>query len=108
MKKLILAAALGLGATGAHADAGFMVGVSYNFDGRAAPSGLGFTAKVLTSDKEDKWVGAAGVTLLPWAQRRVGVDVSAGYTFDNSTVLVGYDFLQQAPQVSAGWSDTDN
>jgi hypothetical protein len=108
MKKIIVATVLGVCAAGAHADAGFMLGVAYNFDGQAAPSGLGFTAKVLTSDREDKWVGAAGVSFFPWSQRKLGADVSAGYTFDDSTVLVGYDILKQAPQVSAGWSDADN
>lgn len=107
MKKTLLAAALGVFAVGAQADAGYMLGVSYSLNGQASMKNLGFSARALTSDKQDKWVGAAGVSLFPWADRKLGLDVGAGYTFDDSTALVSYDFLQASPQVSYGWSDTN-
>lgn len=107
MKKILLAAALGVCAAGAQADAGYMIGVNYSLGGQASMKNLGFTAKALTSDKPDKWVGAAGVSLYPWADRKLGLDVGGGYTFDHSTAVVSYDFLQAAPQVSYGWSDTN-
>jgi hypothetical protein len=108
MKKTLLAATLSVFAMGAQADAGYMVGISYSLGGQASLKNLGFTAKVLSSDREEKWVGAAGVTLFPWADRKLGLDLGAGYTFDNATALVSYDFLQVAPQLSVGWTDPDN
>lgn len=107
MKKTLIAAALGLAATAAHADPGYMLGVTYGLDGKASLNNLGFTAKALTSDRDDKFVGAAGVSLFPWADRKLGLDVGGGYTFDHSTALVSYDLLQAKPQVSYGWSDTN-
>jgi hypothetical protein len=107
MKKTLLVAALSVFAMGAQADAGYMLGVSYSLDGQASMKNLGFSAKVLTSDREDKWVGAAGVSLFPWADRKLGLDIGAGYTFEDSTALVSYDLLQAKPLVSYGWTDTD-
>jgi hypothetical protein len=107
MKKTLLAASLSVFAMGAHADPGYMLGVSYSLGGQASMKNLGFTAKVLTSDREDKWVGAAGVSLFPWADRKLGLDVGGGYTFEDSTAVVSYDFLQAKPLVSYGWTDTN-
>jgi hypothetical protein len=106
MKKTLLAASLSVFAMGAYADPGYMLGVSYSLDGQASMKNLGFSAKILTSDREDKWVGAAGVSLFPWADRKLGLDVGGGYTFEDSTALVSYDFLQAKPLVSYGWTDT--
>ena len=107
MKKTLLAAALSVFAIGAQADPGYMLGVSYSLNGQASMKNLGFSAKVLSSDSEDKWVGAAGVSVFPWADRKLGLDVGGGYTFESSTALVSYDFLQASPQVSVGWTDPD-
>lgn len=108
MKKPLVAAILSIFATGAQADAGAMLGVAYNFGGPASLNNLGFTAKVLTSDKEDKWVGALGVTFFPWSGKQLGLDLSGGYNFQHSAVLIGYDFLKREPQISGGWSNTDD
>jgi len=107
MKKALLAAVLSTFAIGVQADAGYMLGITYNLDGQASLKNLGFTAKVLSSDEEDKWVGAVGVSLFPWSDKNVGVDLSAGYNFKDSTLLIGYDFLKSAPQISVGWTDTE-
>ncbi len=108
MKKPLLAAILSIFAAGAQADAGVMLGVSYSFSGPASLNNLGFTAKVLSSDKEDKWVGALGASFYPWSAKQFGLDLSGGYNFEDSAVLVGYDFLKGAPQISGGWSNTDD
>lgn len=108
MKKPLVAAILSIFAAGAQADAGVMLGVSYNFSGPASLNNLGFTAKVLSSDKEDKWVGALGVSFYPWSDKQLGLDLSGGYNFEDSALLIGYDFLKGAPQISAGWSNTDD
>lgn len=52
MKKPLFAAILSIFAAGAQADVGMMVGVAYNFGGQASLKNLGFTAKILSSDKE--------------------------------------------------------
>ena len=121
MKKIALTAILcmsSLGATAQEAlppptvaptgdfDPTVMVGIAYNLSGPASKKNLGFTAKVVSSDEEDAWVGALGATLYPWSGQSIGVDISAGYNFSNSTVLIGYDFLKKSPQLSAGWADT--
>jgi hypothetical protein len=108
MKKPLVAAILSIFAGGAQADAGAMVGVAYNFGGPASLKNLGFTAKVLTSDREDKWVAALGATLYPWSDKLLGLDVSGGYNFEDSAVLIGYDFLKGQPQISGGWANTDD
>ncbi len=108
MKKPLVAAILSIFATGALADAGVMLGVSYSFSGPASLNNLGFTAKLLSSDEEDKWVGALGASFYPWSDKQLGLDVSGGYNFEDSAVLVGYDFLKRAPQISGGWSNTDD
>jgi hypothetical protein len=108
MKKPLFAAILSIFATGAQAGAGVMLGVAYNFDGPASLNNLGVTAKVLTSDEEEKWVGALGVSFYPGSDKQLGLDLSGGYNFQDSAVLVGYDFLKRAPQISGGWSNTDD
>ena len=107
MKQTLLVAALGVVTLSAQADPGYMMGVSYALDGQASVKNLGFTGKVLTSDKEDKWVGAAGVSVYPWADRKLGLDIGGGYNFDRSAAIISYDFLQAKPSLSGGWSDTD-
>ena len=108
MKKPLFAVVLSIFATGAQADVGMMVGVAYNFGGPVSLKNLGFTAKVLSSDKEDKWVGALGASFYPWSNQRFGVDVSAGYNFQDSAVLFGYDFLKGGLHLSGGWVNTDH
>lgn len=108
MKKPLFAAILSILAAGAQADVGVMVGVAYNFGGQASLKNLGFTAKILSSDKEKKWVGALGATLYPWSNQLFGADVSAGYNFEDSAALIGYDFLKGGLQLSGGWVNTDN
>lgn len=36
------------------------------------------------------------------------MDVSAGYNFQDSAALIGYDFLKGGMQLSGGWVNTDN
>lgn len=108
MKKPLVAGILSIFAAGAQADAGVMLGVAYNFGGQASLNNLGFTAKVLSSNEEDKWVAALGATLYPWSDKLLGIDLSGGYNFQNSAVLIGYDFLKGQPQISGGWSNTDD
>ncbi len=84
-----------------------MVGISYNFGGRVVDETIGLTFKVLSSDRQDRAVVAAGVSYFPWApKQKFGLDISTGYNFDKVTALVGYDLLNKKPQVSLGYANT--
>ena len=87
---------------------GVMVGLAFKFGG-AAPStkDIGITAKILSNRNEDTFVLGAGVTFYPMEPQSFGLDISAGYNFDNATIMGGFDFLQKTPQLSIGWSNTD-
>jgi len=85
----------------ANADPTYMLGLALNFGG--GETQLGVTAKVLSDDKPEEIVGAAGVSYFfdgSW-----GADVGVGYTFDDGAVTLGYDFLNRSPQVAVGWAD---
>ena len=107
MRKFLAAAiaASMLAASAAHADPALMAGVGITLGG---PEGAqaGFTAKVLTSDKQGEPVGAAGISLYPWAGQKFGLDLGAGYNFNEGAAVLSYDFLQRAPQASGGWVNT--
>ncbi len=84
-----------------------MVGMAYNFGGRVFDETFGLTFKVLSSDRQDRAVVAAGVTYFPWApKQKFGLDISGGYNFDKVTALVGYDLLNKKPQASLGYANT--
>lgn len=96
---LALTAMLGLAGT-AHAGPGVMFGVNFN-----AHSGFGLSAKILTSNREDRTVGALGTTWYP-ATNHIGVDVGVGRTFDSGAAIVGWDILNNAPKASVGYVNT--
>jgi hypothetical protein len=102
--KFLPLALLGLLPLTAHADPAAFVGISYSFGG----SGVGISVKVLSDDEEDQVVAALGATYYPMAADNFGMDLSAGYAFDDAAVLVGWDFLQKSVQVSAGWADIED
>lgn len=102
--KLLPLALLGLLPLTAQADPAAFVGISYSFGG----AGVGISVKVLSDDKEDQVVAALGATYYPMAANKFGIDLSAGYTFNDAAVLVGWDFLQKGVQVSAGWADIED
>lgn len=89
----------------AAADPAAFLGLTYSFGG--ANSGkFGVTARVFSSDKKEEWVAAAGVTYYLSGGSDIGLDVGAGYSFDNVGVVIGFDLLQATPVGSVGWSDT--
>lgn len=87
-------------------DPTIMVGVAYTLNGKATLDNLGFTAQVISSNKENKWVGALGATFYPWSAKQFGVALGVGRNFENSTALIGYDFLKAEPLLGAGWANT--
>lgn len=108
MRKLYVTTALAgsLLASPVLADPSFMLGVSVNFGGSQSGQ-VGVTAKVLSDNVRDAFVGVAGVTYFPQSNAW-GVDAGVGYNFDNSTVALSYDFLNQGLNLSAGWADLES
>lgn len=106
--KIVMGAvALGLCTAGAAvADPAANLGLTFRFGANSAPA-LGVTAKVLSSDEEDKGVVGLGVSWYPGSSQPFGVDVSAGYNYDGTSALVGYDFLARGMALSVGVTNTD-
>lgn len=100
MKKLLLATALSLGVTAAHASPAVMFGINYN-----AAQGVGLSVNLLSSDRQDRFVGTVGTSYYP-RTNRFGVDVGAGRTFKNGAATVSYDFINQSPKFGVGYVDT--
>ena len=92
-----------LTSTTAYADSAAYIGISYTFDGE-----VGLSAKILSDDEEDSVVAAVGATYYPFSQNKFGLDIGAGYVFDDAAALIGWDFLQNRVQGSIGWADTEN
>lgn len=102
MKKYFAVIGMILACNGAMAGPGVLVGISYNFGGS-----VGLTLKVLSSKEEDHAVAAVGVSYFPMSkERKLGLDVGAGYTFKNGAVTIGWDFLGQQAQVGLGYLKT--
>ena len=82
----------------------FMGGITFKFGSDL--SGVGATIKVISNEKKKKAVIAAGATYYPWEKdknKQLGLDVSAGYNVnEHTTIMGGWDFLQNQPSVSLG------
>ena len=96
---LILLAGLNVNS---YAEATWMAGVSYTFSGQ-----FGITLKALSDDKKSKTVGVVGASYYPFAPQPFGVDVGAGYTYDDAAATISWDFLQKTIQFSGGYSDIE-
>ena len=103
MKRHTVAAGLLASCTWAHADPGFMLGISYNFGGS-----FGVTAKILSTDKQEKAVASLGVSyLFGDSPSKFGVDLGGGYNFKNDvTATVGWDFMNSQVQTAVGVAST--
>ena len=87
----------------ARADAGYFVGLSFLLDGNVSEKNIGFTAKMMNSDKHDEWKAAIGASIYPWSNDKFGLDLGAGYSDNNTAGFVSYDLIQVKPVVSLGW-----
>ena len=107
MKRSFLAAALLAASTSAVADPGLFLGLAYTFSDSGS-NGVGVSFKVLSTDKVHHGVVGAGVTYYPLdSSNPFGVDVGAGYLFDNAAVTAGWDFMH-SPQIAVGYVNTDD
>ncbi|WP_010139603.1 hypothetical protein [Oceanicola sp. S124] len=107
MKKLAGTTALAtiLLSGSATADPAVMLGLALNFGGGSQPQ-LGLTTKILSSNRPNETVAAAGVSYFfdgSW-----GLDLGVGYTFDEAAITLSYDFINQSPQFSAGWANIES
>ncbi|MBT9464031.1 hypothetical protein [Hydrogenophaga sp.] len=101
MKTHWLVASAALACSHAHAGAGFMFGISHNFGGDT-----GVTFKILSSDRRNQPVLAAGVSFFPGDGRQIGLDVGVGYSFRRTTVTFSRDLVMERFQVAWGLSST--
>ena len=104
MRTLIAVIALTAATTGAHADVGAFVGVTYAFDGKSGP---GITLQATSSRREDHAIVAAGVSFHPFAPgQKFGIPVGVGYQLQNAAVVAGYDVLLQSITLAGGYANT--
>jgi hypothetical protein len=104
MKKIVFAGAFALAAMGAQADVGGFFGVTYAFGSKG---GIGLTLQATSSRHENRGVAAAGVSYYPFASgSKFGIPLGVGYQGKNSGGIVSYDFVLDAPAVSAGYVNT--
>jgi hypothetical protein len=108
MKTLIAATSVALmaGTVPALADTAFMLGGTVTF-GSNRPAEFGVSARLLENNRVDESTLGAGVTYYP-RNGDVGVDVFAGYLFDNGVFGFGYDLVQGAPIMSLGIANTED
>ena len=107
MKNLKLLTFAFVSATILSANPAVMGGITYNFGGNSSGAeGAGATIKVLSSGEDKKAVIAAGLSYFPWAKqdKKLGLDISAGYNIKNSAVMGGWDFLKNQPTISLGYN----
>ena len=84
-----------------------MFGLSYTWGGSVGAGNVGLSVKVISDNKKDKVIAAAGATYYPWAPvKKFGADLSGGYLFDSFALTGGWDFLQSDWIVSAGYVNT--
>ena len=99
MKKILMAGILAAAVT-ASAGPAAMFGVAYNIQG----GDFGFTVKVISNNKKNRIIGAAGMSYYPWAPvKKFGLDLSGGYLFDGAAVTAGWDFLKSDYQGAVGY-----
>ena len=101
MRKYLVILLLAFAPMSASAGTGVMFGISFNFNGD-----LGVSLKLLSSDRQDRFVGVGGVTWFPTGANPIGVDVGLGYNFRNAAVTAGWDIVNAEFQVGAGYVDT--
>lgn len=108
MNRITFASALVLiaGLSPALADPTIMLGGTLTFGANTQPA-FGVSARLLENDRANESTLGAGVTYYPVAGD-IGIDVFAGYLFDNGVFGLGYDLVQGAPVMSLGLADTED
>ena len=92
-----------LAAAPAFAEPVVSLGVNVGF-GAAQKSNLGISARVLSDNRKDRFVGALGGIYYP-STNKFGLDAGIGYNFgNNTTATVTYDFVNDWANIGLGWA----
>lgn len=86
----------------------FMLGIAIEFGDTVNKPDVGFTAKVISSNRPNTTVVGGGLSFFPWSKEQVGFDIGVGYNFENINAFAGYDLLRSKPQLSVGYVATDD
>jgi len=110
MKKWMIAAGLVPMCSLAQAEGGVFLGLSMQLGGNISARDIGVTAKVVSSNREDRAVLGGGINVFPFGSgpTRVGFDVGAGYQGSRFGAMVGYDLILGRPTLNAGYVNTSN
>lgn len=108
MKTWLIAACLICLSSVVRAEAGVFIGLSVPIGSRLSSQDVGFSAKVVSSNREDRAVLGGGISFYPFGpgSTRIGLDVGAGLQGRSGGALVGYDLLLGRPTFSAGYVNT--
>ena len=108
MKKWLIGACLVSLYSIAHAEAGVFLGLSAQLGGKFGAQDVGLTAKIVSSNREDRGVLGGGISFYPFGpgSTRIGIDVGAGVQGRSAGALLGYDLLLGRPTFSAGYVNT--
>ncbi len=87
----------------AFSGATYLAGISYTFSGE-----FGVTIKALSDDKESRTVASVGATYYPFAATPYGIDLGAGYTYNDAAATISWDFIQKSIQFSGGYADIED
>jgi hypothetical protein len=87
------------------ADPSLMLGMSFSFE-KSSPSKWGITGQVLSDNRPNTWVAAAGATYYP-KSNTWGFNVGGGYAFKRNAIILTYDFLNEDLHLSAGWANLE-
>ena len=83
-----------------------MLGIAFNFGGAASAQSFGITAKVLSNNFQEYHAASVGMTYFPTKEtNNIGLDVGLAYKNTTTVGTMGWDFLNSAPQFSAGYVD---
>ena len=94
------------GLSPALADPTLMLGGSVTFGANQTPN-FGVTARLLENDRVNESTLGAGLSYY-FGTGQIGVDVFAGYLFDNGVFGFGYDLVQGSAIASLGLVNTQD
>lgn len=108
MSKLFATTALTgiLLASSVQADPVGSLGFTMAFGGGQDPQ-FGLSARILSSNAMNEFVGMAGVTYY-FNDGNIGVDAGIGYNFDHANVGFTYDFLNGLPAFTVGFAHLED
>ena len=108
MNRLLIAmiATTAIGPGTALADPTFLLGGGISFGGGNSPQ-FTVSGKVLSDNQQDEPVAGLGLNYY-LGTGDFGADLGLGYLFEDSAVMLGYDFLGKAPLITFGWADTES